>query len=676
MLENANQKLENKVTKKSISILSMLITSFLFVSIIPLILLIAVTYPSIKQGFDQSIEEELIEISTISKKSLEKWFDELTDSVTFESTTNTTQKFVSQLHQSYLLNNAPLNQYTRSKFWRSLSDEYHEYYTHFSSMHADFYDIFLIDIDGNILYTLAGESDLGTNLNTGIYSDTLFGKTFRQVMHTKQAKFSDLEYYAPSNNVVSGFIVSPIITSNNQTIGAFALQINFESAMQLYSNTQHSSMVNYIVNADRYLRSSVSDFENKDILKSKIYNEITSINFKEIEKELVAKRNYVGVNNRSVIGVVHSLDLLDVNWKFVYEINKEEAYDSIRNFKTTFYWLLILCLVMIALLSYLIGKKISRPIQQISNESKNRTSGKFNHIECENSATEINQLATNYNAMLDRQNNYETMLKHNQSMAIKSLLELENIKFAFDQHSIISITDIKGNIISVNDRFEKISGYTQLELIGQNHRMINSNYHSSDFWREFYICISKGNIWHGEIKNKAKDGHYYWVQSTIVPFKEGSGRVEQYIAIRTDITDQKQIQLELKQSKELAESAVIAKSEFLASMSHEIRTPMNGILGMLNIVKRTTLTDEQNHKIELALNSANGLLVIINDILDFSKIEAGKLDIEEIEFDLITLLGEVTESAATTIKNKDIKLLLDYSEVEQNLYIGDPGRIK
>lgn len=148
-----------------------------------------------------------------------------------------------------------------------------------------------------------------------------------------------------------------------------------------------------------------------------------------------------------------------------------------------------------------------------------------------------------------------------ENIILKRTKELQQQKYALDAHAIVVITDVNGTITFVNKKFEKISGYSRNKLIGKNIRMLNSGLHDSEFWKEMYHTVSNGNFWHADVRNKAKDGSYYWVNSTIVPFLNAEGNTESYISIQTDITALKNSEMIITRKEELLQTLLNSVTE-------------------------------------------------------------------------------------------------------------------
>ncbi len=185
--------------------------------------------------------------------------------------------------------------------------------------------------------------------------------------------------------------------------------------------------------------------------------------------------------------------------------------------------------------------------------------------------------------------------------------ELTNFQVAVKQSAnVIIFTDLEGRILFANDAFEKVTGYSSKEVIGQKPTVLNSGYHSNSFYKELWDTIKRGKVWAGEFYNKRKDGSYFWEKATISPVLDNEGKPRFFIAVKEDITEKKEIEAELITQTQYAESARISaekslieaesanllKSTFLANMSHEIRTPMNAILGFTRLLLEKEMLDE------------------------------------------------------------------------------------
>lgn len=201
--------------------------------------------------------------------------------------------------------------------------------------------------------------------------------------------------------------------------------------------------------------------------------------------------------------------------------------------------------------------------------------------------------------------------------------ELNNVWHALDASAIVAITDRAGNITHVNDKFCKISKYPREELLGKNHRIINSGYHSRDFFVEMWKTISKGEVWEGEIRNRAKDGTYYWVNTSIVPFLNEKKEPYQYVSIRYEITQRKAAEEGLKVYASRLEFSNRELQDFASVAAHDLQEPLRKIEAFGDRLKSRfgeTLGDDGKDYLSRMIVSATRMRRLIDDLLTFSRV--------------------------------------------------------
>lgn len=242
-------------------------------------------------------------------------------------------------------------------------------------------------------------------------------------------------------------------------------------------------------------------------------------------------------------------------------------------------------------------------------------------------------------------------------------------------HDVIWTTDNSLRPEYVSPSFSALTGYAKEQATDIIHHQIIA---SSPFYENIneLLTLTEDKPLHWESKIITADDRSIWVESIGSPLPISANQFTGIIGVTRDITSRKKIMLELEAAKEQASAANSAKSEFLANMSHEVRTPMNGVLGMLQLLKLTDLSDEQLEYVETSMASGKSLLTIINDILDYSKIEAGKLEITPEEFQLREMVRTLVLSFKTFINPEEVCLSYAISPDVPEFLVADHIRIR
>jgi PAS domain S-box-containing protein len=238
--------------------------------------------------------------------------------------------------------------------------------------------------------------------------------------------------------------------------------------------------------------------------------------------------------------------------------------------------------------------------------------------------------------------------------------QLADFKRALDHAAIVATTDVSGRITYVNDKFVEISGYSREELIGQDHRIINSGYHPKEFIRDLWRTIANGQVWHGELRNRAKGGHHYWVDTTIVPFLDTRGKPYQYIAIRADITGRKAAE------ERLAQQAALARvGQMAAVVAHEVRNPLAGVKGAVQVLmSRRTSDDSELPVMRDIVARIDSLSELINDLMVFARPRPPRLAVVELHAILADAITIVRRDPAAhgieiSVQGEDVSVTAD-----------------
>lgn len=555
--EVINTSQAQDLNQPSSSLRRTLLLSFILISILPLSMLAFFNFSYSNNHLQQNAFSNLEDITNINQQLINNWFHYRKIDLAAHSQLPTSHHLLSALSSDYQANSLSLHKYVKSHNWKKIVDEQQNNLITLKTQYDYIDDIYLIDSQGNILFSITKKIDLGENIYSGILSNSKFSQAIHHSYSTGQASFSDFERYAADGNKLTGFITAPILNSQGDKVGVFAIQLNIKVIFQLLSPMYNNSsqITQYLVGEDGFLRTPHAN--NTDSILRKKLNDRA---IQPIERPN-AKINFFeskDLNGETLISQYQHLDILNTKWILVSEAYLDDVLKPAYQQGLAYLIFTFFITIAVTIIASIMSRRITLPISNLAEASMKVAAGETN-LEFDTSGhNEISCLTKSFEHMLKIRTAHEQSLAEASKKTKKTLAQLAEQKFALDQHSIVAITDIRGTIIYANKKFCEISGYDEIELVGNNHRILRSGLHDAEFFRNMFLTISKGKVWHGEICNKTKQGEIYWVDSTLVPFMGEDGKPESYISIRTDITASKRAEKEVHETLSLIEATLEA----------------------------------------------------------------------------------------------------------------------
>lgn len=308
--------------------------------------------------------------------------------------------------------------------------------------------------------------------------------------------------------------------NTEELVGVVLLKIKSDILNEIIDTSAHSwnTVESYIINQD-FKMITQSRYVENSVLNIQLSRENFQKSFEEPELFL-RYANYRGVK---VLAFSRKIAMTD--WVIVTEVEELDAILPLVQFRNQLFMIALIFLMFVGFLARKISRSIIKPVLEIKDIAQKVSQGNLDVKVEASSNDEIGDLISSFNIMIKK-------LK-------RSGHEIQNIKIGLDQHSIVAIVNVKGNITYANDKFLEISKYSMEELLGKNMKIVSSHYHSNEFYKEMWEKISQGNVWRGEFCNKNKENQFYWVESTIVPIMDEQGIPVEYVAIQTEITEWK-----------------------------------------------------------------------------------------------------------------------------------------
>ena len=491
--------LNGLLKNKSQSIRTKLIVTFIVIALAPLFLMSWFSLQHVSNSLEKSAQTELGELSSIGKQFANIWFAD-------------------HIKDLYLLN----DQLSHSQLnKRLLIDEF-----------VDRYDFV------NEIHIIFDPSNTPNPVNNSAFSALNRDQLIAMLAAIEQGQKS--VFISSMGAETHHFVALPMIDEQRGLYAIVLANINFQG---LLDNLEHihnnnEGLTFFIVKAGEIKGAQL----HPSVLPKADY--FTN----------VANTEQV-FTYRKIDDTLHYAILTDLNfanatgWQLLVEKPAAVMLQGASDYKFAAVVANAFAFLVILILSWWFGRRLSRPFISLANASAEITRGERNNIPILEDSSELHQLSIDLEHLVSSKVQQQERLEHQSTALQLALKQLAEQKSALDEHAIVAVTDIKGTITFVNKKFCEISGYCESELLGKNHRILNSGTHPKDFFKGMYKTLIAGNVWHAQICNRAKNGNFYWVDTTVAPFLDEHGQPQSYIAIRTDITALKLQEFELEQHK-------------------------------------------------------------------------------------------------------------------------------
>ncbi|MBI9077076.1 MAG: GAF domain-containing protein, partial [Desulfatibacillum sp.] len=387
-----------------------LVAWFLFLALVPLALINAISYRQARNSLQDSAIISLETTANLKTHFINNWFTEHFLNLRAQATSLENTRFLAELRQAFKASGKEAGEFTKSYAWTALIGKHAADFKSLRNIFG-YHDVFLIDSDGNILFSVAGESDLGTNLFSGEYSGTRFADACRKALETGRPAFSDLELYAPSNNEVAGFVADVIVDEAGDKIGVLALQIPIEAINAIMHERTGLGKTGetHLIGPDKMLRSDCAFNPESKALKTQIDTEQVRLWLEEHGKEGAQEADdieepaiiYPGPHDgRSVLGIHQSIHIADTHWAVMAEIEESEVFADARSLGMLTLILVGGTALLVFLLSISVARRIVRPLLALSDTTRSVAAGNFDQEISVNVRNEIGDLAANFRVML------------------------------------------------------------------------------------------------------------------------------------------------------------------------------------------------------------------------------------------------------------------------------------